>query len=350
MRAWMPGGVLLACIWGCAVNSSTAPVKWALAIHGGAGVIERASMTRENEAAYRGALASALETGAKILRGGGSALDAVESTIRLMEDDPLFNAGRGAVFTAAGRSELDASIMDGANLSAGAVAGVTRARHPITVARTVMEKSPHVMLAGEGADSFAKDQGLELVDPSFFFTERRWQELEETLRKRGEPIPARPAGAPKPQAATPRGPLDEHEFGTVGMVAVDSHGNLAAGTSTGGITGKRWGRVGDSPIIGAGTYASNQSCAVSGTGVGEFFIRLTVAREICGLVQYKNYSVQQAADEVIQNRLSALKGTGGVIVISPQGDIAWSFNTSGMYRASTAAGIPARIAIFKDER
>jgi len=346
----MPGGVLLACIWGCAVNSSTAPVKWALAIHGGAGVIERASMTRENEAAYRAALSSALETGAKILRDGGSALDAVESTIRLMEDDPLFNAGRGAVFTAAGRNELDASIMDGANLSAGAVAGVTRARHPITVARTVMEKSPHVMLAGEGADSFAKDQGLELVDPSFFFTERRWQELEETLRKRGEPIPARPAGAPKPQAAITRGPLDEHEFGTVGVVALDSHGNLAAGTSTGGITGKRWGRVGDSPIIGAGTYASNQSCAVSGTGVGEFFIRLTVAREICGLVQYKNYSVQQAADEVIQNRLSALKGTGGVIVISPQGDIAWSFNTSGMYRASTAAGIPARIAIFKDER
>jgi beta-aspartyl-peptidase (threonine type) len=213
-----------------------------------------------------------------------------------------------------------------------------------------MEKSSNVMLAGEGADSFAKDQGLELVDPSFFFTERRWQELEETLRKRGEPIPARPTGAPKPQAAMPRGPLDEHEFGTVGVVALDSHGNLAAGTSTGGTTGKRWGRVGDSPIIGAGTYASNQSCAVSGTGVGEYFIRLTVAREICALVQYKNYSAQQAADEVIQNRLSALKGTGGVIVISPKGDIAWSFNTSGMYRASTAAGIPARIAIFKDER
>ena len=350
MRAWIPGGVLLACIWGCAVNSSTAPVKWALAIHGGAGVIERTSMTRENEAAYRAALSSALETGAKILSDGGSALDTVEFTIRLMEDDPLFNAGRGAVFTAAGRNELDASIMDGSNLSAGAVTGVTRARHPITVARTVMEKSSHVMLAGEGADSFAKDQGLELVDPYFFFTERRWQELEETLRKRGEPIPARPAGAPKPQAAIPRGPLDEHEFGTVGVVALDSHGNVAAGTSTGGTTGKRWGRVGDSPIIGAGTYASNQSCAVSGTGVGEFFIRLTVAREICALVQYKNYSVQQAADEVIQNRLSALKGTGGVIVISPKGDIAWSFNTSGMYRASTAAGIPARIAIFKDER
>jgi L-asparaginase / beta-aspartyl-peptidase len=350
MRAWIPGGVLLAFMWGCALNSNTAAVNWALAIHGGAGVIERASMTRDNEAAYRAALSSALETGAKILRDGGSALDAVESTIRLMEDDPLFNAGRGAVFTAAGRNELDASIMDGSNLNAGAVAGVTRARHPITVARTVMEKSPHVLLAGEGADSFAKDQGLDLVDPSFFFTERRWQELEETLRRRGEPIPPRPAGAPKPQVAITRGPLDEHEFGTVGVVALDSHGNLAAGTSTGGTTGKRWGRVGDSPIIGAGTYASNQSCAVSGTGVGEFFIRLTVAREICALVQYKNYGVQQAADEVVQNRLTALKGTGGVIVISPKGDVAWSFNTSGMYRASTGAGVPARIAIFKDER
>src|SRR5499426_3715265 len=350
MRAWIPGGVLFACIWGCAVNSSTAPVKWALAIHGGAGVIERASMTRENEAAYRAALSSALETGAKVLSDGGSALDAVESTIRLMEDDPLFNAGRGAVFTAAGRNELDASIMDGSNVNAGAVAAVTRARHPITVARTVMEKSPHVMLAGEGADSFAKDEGLELVDPSFFFTERRWQELEETLRRRGEPIPARPAGAPKPQAEVPQGPLDEHEFGTVGVVALDSHGNLAAGTSTGGTAGKRWGRVGDSPIIGAGTYASNQSCAVSGTGTGEFFIRLTIAREICALVQYKNYDVQQAADEVIQKRLMALKGTGGVIVVSAKSKLAWSFNTPGMYRARVSADSTPKISIFKDER
>src|SRR5262245_46726534 len=198
MRAWIPGGVLLACIWGCAVNSSNAPVKWALAIHGGAGVIERVSMTRENEAAYRAALSSALETGAKVLSDGGSTLDTVESTIRLMEDDPLFNTGRSAVFTATGRNELNASIINGSNLSAKAVTGITRARHPITVARTVIKKSPHVMLANEGADSFAKDQGLKLVDPSFFFTERRWQKLEETLRKRGEPIPARPTGAPKP--------------------------------------------------------------------------------------------------------------------------------------------------------
>ena len=349
MGGWIPIAVVIACIWGCAVNSSTAPAKWALAIHGGAGVIERASMTAENEAAYRAALSSALETGAKVLRSGGSALDAVESTIRLMEDDPLFNAGRGAVFTSAGRNELDASIMEGATLRAGAIAGSTRARHPISVARTVMEKSPHVMLAGEGADTFAQEQGLELVDPSFFFTERRWQELEKTLKERGEPIPQRPAGTPKPQSAISTGLLDQFEYGTVGVVALDSSGNLAAGTSTGGTTGKRWGRVGDSPIIGAGTYASNRSCAVSGTGTGEFFIRLTIAREICALVEYKNYDVQQAADELIQNRLMTLKGTGGVIVVSAKGKLAWSFNTPGMYRARVSADSAPKISIFKDE-
>src|SRR5215510_5000394 len=352
MRAWILGGVLLAFIWGCALNSNTAVVNWALAIHGGAGVIERASMTRDNEAAYRAALSAALETGAKILRENGSALDAVEASIRLMEDDPLFNAGRGAVFTAAGRNELDASIMDGSSLKAGAAAAITRTRHPITLARAIMEKSPHVMLAGDCADAFARQQGLELVDPSYFFTERRWQELERTLKQLGDPIPDRPAGAPKPQSAlvgSPVTPDEGHEFGTVGVVALDSRGNLAAGTSTGGTTAKRWGRVGDSPIIGAGTYASNQSCAVSGTGAGEFFIRLTIAREICALVEYKNYGIQQAADEVIQKRLTGLKGAGGVIVASPKGEIAWSFNTPGMYRASASSASAPRISIFKDE-
>src|SRR5215471_9308847 len=213
MRAWSLLGIIAVFGVGCSVHSSPSPATWAVAIHGGAGVIERQSMSPETEAAYRGALSTTLESAAKVLRDGGSALDAVESTIRLMEDDPLFNAGRGAVFTAAGRNELDASIMDGAKLNAGAVAGVTRARHPISVARAVMEKSPHVMLAGEGADSFAKDQGLEFVDQSFFFTERRWLELEETLRKRGEPIPPRPAGAPKPAAAITAPPIDEHEVG-----------------------------------------------------------------------------------------------------------------------------------------
>jgi beta-aspartyl-peptidase (threonine type) len=341
--------VLVTLIVGCTVRSSPATPSWALAIHGGAGVIERASMTPQREAEYRNALSTDLETGAKILREGGSALDAVESIIRVMEDDPLFNAGRGAVFTAAGRNELDASIMDGATLRAGAVAGVIRTRHPISLARTVLEKSPHVMLAGEGADAFAQQQGLEMVSPSFFFTERRWQELEKTLKQNGDPIPPRPSGAPQPQSEITPQQTDEHKWGTVGVVALDTHGNVAAGTSTGGTTAKKWGRIGDSPIIGAGTYASNQSCAVSGTGVGEFFIRLTIAREICALVQYKNYDVQQAADELVQQRLTALKGTGGVIVISPKGEIGWSFNTPGMYRAKVSAGSMAKVAIFKDE-
>jgi beta-aspartyl-peptidase (threonine type) len=330
-------------------TSSVETKKWALVIHGGAGVIERASMTKETETAYRTALSAALEAGAKALREGGSALNAVESAVRLMEDDPLFNTGRGAVFTSAGRNELDASIMDGATLNAGAVASATRTRHPITLARLVMEKSSHVMLAGEGADSYAEQQGLEIVAPSFFFTERRWRELEKTLRERGDPIPARPEGAPQPQSGLITVPVERPEFATVGVVALDSHGNVAAGTSTGGTTAKRWGRVGDSPIIGAGTYASNRSCAVSGTGVGEFFIRLTVAREICALVEYKNYGIQQAADEVIQTRLTGLKGSGGVIVVSGKGEMAWSFNTSGMYRGSVSSSSPSRISIFKDE-
>lgn len=306
---------------------SLARPNWAIVIHGGAGVIERTTMTPEREAAYRAALSAALETGSKVLRGGGPSLDAVEAAIRLMEDDPLFNAGRGSVFTAEGRNELDASIMDGATLKAGAVAGVTRTRHPISLARTVMEKSPHVMLSGAGADSFAGQHGLEQVDPSFFFTERRWKELEKLSQEQGEPMPS----------------------GTVGAVAMDSGGNLAAGTSTGGMTGKRWGRVGDSAIIGAGTYASNQSCAVSGTGFGEFFIRLTVAREVCALVEYKKCGLQQAADEVVHQQLASLKGTGGLIAVSPQGDTAWSFNTPGMYRGSETSVRPPRVAVFNDE-
>jgi beta-aspartyl-peptidase (threonine type) len=323
--------------------------RWAIVIHGGAGTIERSTTTAELEASYRAALIKALESGAKALRDGGSSLDTVESAIRLMEDDPLFNAGRGAVFSAAGLNELDASIMDGSTLAAGAVAAVTRVRHPISLARSVMEKSPHVLLAGEGAETFAETQGVELVDPSFFFTERRWQELERTLKQRGEPIPPRPPGVPKPQTASPEDFGDEHTFGTVGVVALDLKGNVAAGTSTGGRTGKLWGRIGDSPIIGAGTYASNESCAVSGTGVGEFFIRLTIAREICALVQYENLGVQQAADEVIQKRLAATGGSGGVIVVSPQGDMAWSFNTPGMYRARMSSNGPQQVSVFKDE-
>jgi beta-aspartyl-peptidase (threonine type) len=322
---------------------------WALVIHGGAGIIERKDMSQETEAAYRAALARALKAGSDVLERGGSSLDAIEAAIRLMEDDPLFNAGRGAVFTAEGRNELDAAVMDGATLKAGAVAGVTRTRHPITLARAVMEKSPHVMMVGSGADAFATDQKLEQVDPAFFFTERRWRGLETELKRRGAPMPQRPAGAPAQSASAERAPLDERKFGTVGVVALDRQGNIAAGTSTGGTTGKRWGRVGDAPIIGAGTYASNESCAVSATGTGEYFIRLTVAREICVQRQYGGKTLQQAADEVIQKRLTAIGGDGGAIAVAPDGEIAWSFNTSGMYRASAAAGRAPVVAIYKDE-
>jgi beta-aspartyl-peptidase (threonine type) len=324
--------------------------KWAVVLHGGAGVIERKNMDPKTEAAYRASLQTALKAASDTLDKGGSALDAVEAAIRMMEDDPLFNAGRGAVFTAAGKNELDAAIMDGSNLKAGAVAGVTRTRHPISLARAVMEKSPHVMLIGSGADEFASEHGLEMVDPSFFFTERRWQGLIKELQKEGKPVPPRPAGAPAPgkPVAEIESP-DAHKFGTVGVVALDRQGNIAAGTSTGGLTAKMWGRVGDSPIIGAGTYADNQSCAVSGTGTGEYFIRLSVARTICALVQYKGMSLQAAADEVIQRQLTDLKGDGGIIAIDTKGDMVWSFNSPGMYRARVSEGGTPEIGMYKDQ-
>jgi len=328
--------------------------KWAVVLHGGAGVIERSHMDLKTEAAYQADLQTALMKAADTLDKGGSALDAVETAIRFMEDDPLFNAGRGAVFTAAGKNELDSAIMDGSNLKAGAVAGVTRTRHPISLARAVMEKSPHVMLIGAGADEFAAENGLEMVDPSFFFTERRWDGLVRELQKEGKPVPPRPAGSPpagKPDAKLmfPIESPEAHKFGTVGVVALDKQGNIAAGTSTGGITAKMWGRVGDSPIIGAGTYADNRSCAVSGTGTGEYFIRLTVARTICALVQYKGMSLQAAADEVIQHQLTDMKGDGGVIAIDTKGDMVWSFNTPGMYRARISEGGKAEIGMYKDQ-
>jgi beta-aspartyl-peptidase (threonine type) len=327
------------------------PHHWAIVLHGGAGVIERATMDPKTEAAYRASLKQATEAAAQVLEKGGTSIDAVEAAIRILEDDPLFNAGRGAVFTAEGKNELDSAIMDGATLKAGSVAGVTRTRHPISLARAVMEKSPHVMLIGAGADAFAAQAGLEEVDPSFFFTERRWQSLVKQLKKEGRPIPARPAGAPPPPAAPVAEiePADAHKFGTVGVVALDRQGNIAAGTSTGGTQGKRWGRVGDSPIIGAGTYASNQSCAVSATGTGEYFIRLTVAREVCALVQYKGMKLQQAADEVIHKQLDALHGDGGLIAITADGQLAWSFNTPGMYRARLAEGGQLQVAVYSDE-
>ncbi len=334
-----------------AAQPASAPHKWALVVHGGAGVIERSSMTPEAEANYRAGIKEALTAAAGVLDKGGSALDAVETAIKLLEDNPSFNAGRGAVFAADGTNQLDAAIMDGETMRAGAVADVQRTRHPISLARAVMEQSPHVMLIGSGADDFAAHVHLEQVAPAFFFTEHRWQQLVRQLEKDGSPIPPRPVGAPappaKPSAAFERG--DTHKYGTVGVVALDRRGNIAAGTSTGGTTAKRWNRVGDSPIIGAGTYASNQSCAVSATGTGEYFIRLTVARTICALVQYKGMSLQQAADQVVQKDLPAIHGDGGVVALTPDGQLAWSFNTPDMFRAKLKEGGTPQISVYRDE-
>jgi beta-aspartyl-peptidase (threonine type) len=338
----------------CASMIEPPAPRWSIVVHGGAGVIERASLTPEVEAQYRAAMQRALITGGGVLERGGSSLDAVEAVIREMEDDPLFNAGRGAVFTAEGRNELDASIMDGRTRAAGAVAGVTRIRHPISAARAVMERSRHVMLIGEGAEAFARSQQIEEVDPPYFFTERRWQQLERELRNRNLPIPARPAGAPPAAQSWNDSGGDDHLFGTVGVVALDSQGNIAAGTSTGGTTAKRWGRVGDTPVIGAGTYAQNEVCGVSATGTGEFFIRVGVARAICARMELGGESAQEAADTIVAEVGATLgndgaAGDGGVIVLDGRGGHAWAMNTSGMYRAHQSAGGEPIIQIFADE-
>ena len=325
--------------------------KWAIVLHGGAGVIQRSSMTPERDKQYRAGLDEAVQAAAKVLDANGSAIDAVEAALNKLEDNPLFNAGKGAVFTAEGKNELDAAIMDGKTMMAGAVAGVTRTKNPISLAKAVMEKSPHVMLIGAGADQFGASVGLTQVDPSYFFTEQRWQGLVRELKREGKPIPPRPAGAP-PEPSKPLAQLetpDAHKWGTTGIVVRDRQGNIAAGTTTGGVQAKRWGRVGDSPIIGAGTYASNESCGVSATGTGEYFIRLTVARTICALVQYKGMRLQEAADEVIQRELTAMKGDGGIIAMTPDGQIAWSFNTPGMFRARLVEGGEIQMGIYKDE-
>lgn len=320
--------------------AATAPDRpIVLVVHGGAGTILRENMTPERESEYRAVLAEGLRTGLAILRSGGSSLDAVEATLRLFEDSPLFNAGKGAVFTAAGTNELDASIMDGATLAAGAVAGVTRVRHPISAARAVMEKTQHVMLAGRGADTFAESVGLELVEPEFFFTERRWQALLEVRREEA-------GGAAAPGAPASPGGGERPHFGTVGAVALDLQGRLAAGTSTGGMTNKRFGRVGDSPIVGAGTYA-NGSCAVSATGHGEYFIRWAVAYDICARVAYREEPLARAATTVIDDVLRPVGGSGGVIALDREGNLAMPFNTPGMYRGYVRAdGVP-HVAIYE---
>ncbi len=321
--------------------------KFALVIHGGAGTILKSNMTPEAEKAYRAALQQSLQAGYTILKNGGNALDAVEAAVKVLEDDPLFNAGKGAVFTHEGKNELDAAIMNGKNLAAGSVAEVTIVKNPITAARAVMEKSEHVMMVGRGADEFAKQQGLEIVDPSYFYTEARWQALQRLLKEDSTKTEL-DHSVPK-QFALKQPQNHDYKYGTVGAVALDKDGNLAAATSTGGMTNKKFGRVGDAPIIGAGTYANNKTCAISCTGWGEFFIRLAVAKTCSDLMEYKNYSVQKATDELIQKQVPALGGDGGLIAVDKNGNIAMPFNTEGMYRGYIKSDGKAVVQIYRED-
>lgn len=301
--------------------------KYALVLHGGAGVMDRQSMTPAMQQEYTAVLNQALNVGDSVLSNGGTCMDAVEMTIRVLEDSPLFNAGRGAVFTHEGLVELDASVMEGKTLMAGAIAGVRDIKNPISVARRVMEKSEHVMLTGVGASRFAKEQGFEPVENSYFHTEKRYKSLQELLQKERETTTN-----------------DKH--GTVGCVALDLYGNIAAGTSTGGMTNKKYGRIGDSPIIGAGTYANNQTGAFSCTGHGEYYIRLGFSRDCSALMEYKKLSIEKACREEV-NKLTRLGGTGGVIGIDRKGNIAMEFNTSGMFRGYIKSSGERNVAIFK---
>ena len=309
------------------------PRPLAIAIHGGAGVIDPAKMTPERAASYRAGLAAALDAGYAILERGGSSLDAVTAAVRTLEDDPQFNAGRGAVLNHEGDAELDAAIMDGHGPRAGAVAGVRHVRNPVELARLVMEKSPHVLLVAEGAEEFALEQGMVLVPRGYFRTEARVRELDEARQTEALQLKATAPGA----------------TGTVGAVALDRAGHLAAATSTGGLTNKHRGRVGDSPIVGAGTYADDASCAVSGTGQGEFFIRQVVAYDICALLQYRHLTLAQAVREVIQ-KLRASGGEGGVIAVDRSGNIAMDFNSVGMYRGARDSRGRRDIAMYRDAR
>lgn len=308
-------------------------MDYALAIHGGAGTMSREDLTPEREAEIRAALNAALDAGEAVLKQGGSSLDAVSAAVVVLEDSPHFNAAKGAVFNAEGVNELDAAIMDGATRRAGAIAGVHVIKNPIRLARAVMEHSPHVMLIGDGAEAFARTQDIDIVDPSYFRTDYRWDQLQKAKERE--------------KAGASLAPMPGMYFGTVGAVARDAKGTVAAATSTGGMTNKKWGRVGDAPIIGAGTYADDR-CAVSATGWGEFFIRLSVAHDICARVAYKGDALQTAADEVIMRRVPELGGDGGAIAIDAEGNVALPFNTSGMYRGWITRDGKRGVAVFKE--
>lgn len=328
---------LLLCVLGCDVSQAqenTQPI--AIAIHGGAGTISRANLTNEQEARYKAKLEEAVIAGYQALEQGKSSVDAVVISITVLENSPLFNAGKGAVYTYDGTHELDASLMDGASRNAGAVASITNVKNPILAARAVMEHSVHVMLSGKGAEAFAISQNIETVDNQYFDTPFRREALDKAKQK----LSIDDAAWVSPH-------MTDYKFGTVGAVAVDKDGNLAAGTSTGGMTAKRFGRIGDSPVIGAGTFADNQSCAVSATGHGEFFIRYNVAADICARVKYTNKSLDFAANEVINQVLAQAGGSGGIIAIDTKGNIAMPFNTSGMYRASVDVKGNVRVEIYK---
>lgn len=318
-----------------AVSKRQARSGLALAIHGGAGVIERSKMTPDLERAYRAGLAYALKSGYRALAGGGTSLDAVVAAVSALEDDPLFNAGRGAAFTTDGSTELDAAVMDGATLRAGAVTLVTTVKNPVQLARLVMEKTRHVMVAGHGAEALARAYGLETVEPEYFFTKRRWTALE------------------RMRHAAPRGPriavTDADRHGTVGAVALDIHGNLAAATSTGGYTNKLTGRVGDSPVIGAGTYADNATAAVSCTGEGEYFMRVVAAHTVSALMEFQGWNVERAARHVIHERLARIGGRGGLIALDRSGNIAMAFSSRGMYRGWIKGGGKPVVKIFEDK-
>ncbi|UAB82008.1 isoaspartyl peptidase/L-asparaginase [Marixanthomonas sp. SCSIO 43207] len=321
-------------------TENTVP-SFGIVIHGGAGTILKENMTDSLENVYRAKLEEAIKVGHTILKNGGTAMEAVTKTINIMEDSPLFNAGKGAVFTHEETNELDASVMDGATRNAGAIAGVKHIKNPINLAHAVMEHSPHVLLSGEGAERFAKEQGIETVDASYFYTESRFKTLQRVKEREGSNTTKKVSVGKDPY-------IKDSKFGTVGCVALDKNGDLAAGTSTGGMTNKRWNRIGDSPIIGAGTYANNATCAVSSTGWGEFFIRGMVAHDISAMMEYKGVSLQEAAKEVIQKKLPNLGGDGGIIAIDKKGNVSMEFNTPGMYRAHMDSEDNLKIAMYKE--
>ena len=311
--------------------------KYAIAIHGGAGTILKNTMTPDKEKAYLNGLKNAIEAGETILKNGGTSLDAVEIAIRSLEDNPLFNAGKGAVFSNAGKNEMDASIMNGEDLSAGAVAGISNIKNPISLAKGIMQKSEHVFLAGNGAIEFAKTIDSEFEEDAYFFEQMRFDQLQQAKQSDGVFL----------DHTTDKFENGEKKFGTVGAVALDIHGNLAAGTSTGGMTNKKFGRVGDSPIIGAGTYANNETCAISCTGHGEFFIRSVVAYDISCLMEYKGLSLKEACDFVVMDKLVKIGGEGGLIAIDKNGNIELPFNSEGMYRAKKSEDGELFLGIYK---